>query len=364
MTFRFGRRLASVVVALTAATALLADAANAEPTESPARGKPTAAALRSCTGTRPITCTFDVAPGNYDVRVLLGSHHVAAETSVLAEARRQMLPAVSTKRGQVVERAFTVNVRVPESMPTGEEGTGTPGLTLTFNGPEPAVSGIGIAPATAEPVMYLAADSTVSDWLFGPKRGWGQALPQYFRAGVSIANYADSGESSVSWLARSTLFPTLKPLIRAGDYTLIQLAHNDKTTPEDRYVSNLTRLIDGVREQGGVPVLVTPPVRHLFAADGTITPTGRIVNSLGVDQPAVIRRLGAAEGLTVIDLTAMSQRLLEAMGEQASWSLYVGKQPDGSTDATHFNPDGARTLAGLVAQRIRDRGLPAAAYLR
>ena len=49
------------------------------------------------------------------------------------------------------------------------------------------------------PQLFVVSDSTAADWLNGPKHGWAQELPQYFRAGVSVANYA---------------------------------AHNDKTTPE------------------------------------------------------------------------------------------------------------------------------------
>ena len=50
---------------------------------------------------------------------------------------------------------------------------------------------------------------------------------------------------------------------------------------------NLTRLVNGVRERGGVPVLMTPPVRRLFS--GTkLTSTALHVNGQGVDLPAVI----------------------------------------------------------------------------
>ncbi|MDX8056774.1 rhamnogalacturonan acetylesterase, partial [Lentzea sp. BCCO 10_0798] len=55
-----------------------------------------------CSGTAPIKCSFNVAPGNYDVTVELGSTSKAANTSMSVEASRQVLNAVPTTSGQVV----------------------------------------------------------------------------------------------------------------------------------------------------------------------------------------------------------------------------------------------------------------------
>ncbi|NUP80800.1 MAG: hypothetical protein HOV96_24955, partial [Nonomuraea sp.] len=187
-------------------------------------------ALRSrCTGTSPITCHFDMQPGNYDVTVVLGDANAAGVTSVQAEARRTVLPTVSTAAGSYARYAFTLNVRQPEGQPTGQGGTGTPGLDLVFSGPAPKLNGIGLAAASG-PVLYLAGDSTVCDQPAAPYTGWGQQLPQYFGLGLSVANYGDSGESSGSFLSNSALFPTMKPLIKSGDMVLIQFGHNDKST--------------------------------------------------------------------------------------------------------------------------------------
>src|SRR5687767_10936682 len=82
---------------------------------------PAAAALPpQCSGTAPITCSFNVAPGNYDVTVELGSTTKAANTSMSVEARRQVLNAVSTTSGQVIRTTATVNVRSPVGQATGQ----------------------------------------------------------------------------------------------------------------------------------------------------------------------------------------------------------------------------------------------------
>jgi len=310
-----------------------------------------------------LVCSFDVPSGEYDLELALGSRTGAADTGVQVEARRTVLAPIGTAAGQLAVRSVTVDVRTPESMPDGQEGPGTPGLQVYLTGNAPALAGIQMLPLPHTPRLCVISDSTAADWLVGPKRGWAQALPQDFRAGISVANWAISGSSTASWLADPRMFPALAPQIRPDDEVLIQLAHNDKTTPGSEYRANLTALVNGVRARGGLAVLVTPPVRHLFAADGTITPTGRVVNNLGVDLPAVMRDVAARLHATLLDLTADSQALMERLGPTASWQIYVGIDAS-ATDATHFSPYGSTVIARLVADEIAAAHLPAAGFLR
>ncbi|MGO4759291.1 carbohydrate esterase, partial [Streptomyces sp. 2MCAF27] len=206
------------------------------------------------------------APGTYDVTAVLGGAD-AGSTAVTAESRRTLLAATPTAAGQRVERSFTVDVREPEGEPTGPSGS--PGLDLSFGGDAPRLADLKVTPARRAQ-LFLAGDSTVCDQIADPYSGWGQQIPQFFKRGLSVANYADSGESSGSFLADPRLFPTMRPLIRDGDTVLIQFAHNDKQTTAANYRANLTALIDGVRARGGAPVLVTPIVRRWFNTDGTL----------------------------------------------------------------------------------------------
>ncbi len=320
----------------------------------------TAALPPQCSGTAPIKCSFSVAPGNYDVTVELGSTTKAANTSVSVEARRQILDPVSTTAGQIVRTTATVNVRSPEGQPTGQGGNGTPGLQITFSGTAPAIGALAVTPATAPLVAYLAGDSTVCDQPTAPYTGWGQYLPTRLRNGAVVANYGDSGESSGSFLSNSALFPRMKPLIRSRDLVFIQLGHNDKETTATAFRDNLTRLVNGVRERGGVPVLMTPPVRRLFS--GTkLTGTALHVNNRGVDLPAVIRALGRSASVPVIDLTAKSRTLVETMGPSASQALFLTRE---AGDNTHFSARGGSEMANLVVQGVRELNLPLAGYLR
>ncbi|WEO94528.1 rhamnogalacturonan acetylesterase [Streptomyces sp. FXJ1.172] len=338
--------------ALTAATVTLCATLAATPAQ--ARPGPRPPGLENCT---PAACHFDVPPGTYDVTVRLGGR-AASSTAITGETRRSLLPETTVPAGAHVTRSFTVNVRTPEGEPTGPDGT--PGLDLALGGPAPALAGIQVTPAHRARQIILIGDSTVCDQPAAPYSGWGQQLPQYLRKGLSVANYADSGESTVTYLADPRLWGTVQPLIRPGDLVLVQLAHNDKTTDEATYRTNLETLVAGIRAKGGEPVLVTPIVRRWFSADGTLNnTTALLVNGLGVDLPAVIRSVAGAEHVPLIDLTANTKALVESLGVEGSKAIYLYTEEH---DNTHTSVHGATVYAGLVrdalvAMRLVPEGL-------
>jgi lysophospholipase L1-like esterase len=348
------RSAAAVVLGLGMLTATgVASAATAAPQALPT----------GCSGTSPIYCHYDVAPGNYDVIVSIGSSTSAGSTAMWVEARRLMLPTTATAAGTVTTYSFTINVRQPEGEPTGEGGTGTPGLDIHFTGSAPRVSAVSVRPASHPLVAYIAGDSTVCDQPTAPYTGWGQMIPASVGPGAVIANYADAGESSGSFLANPVLFPAIVAKVKAGDLVFIQFGHNDKTTTAADYRSHLTTMVDQVRAKGGVPVLVTPMVRHLFNGN-QLTPTAMQVNRIGVDLPAQMRAVGAALKVPVIDLTAKSAALVTSLGPTASAALYLRASVDGVTDNTHFSQYGATKMAALVLQGIREQHLSLVQYLR
>ncbi|WP_320778988.1 rhamnogalacturonan acetylesterase [Streptomyces sp. CRN 30] len=298
------------------------------------------------------TCHFDVPPGTYDVRVVLGGD-AASRTAISGETRRSLLPETAAGAGKRVVRSFTVDVRTPEGEPAGPEGS--PGLDLVIGGSAPALAGLRVTPAPHARQILLVGDSTVCDQPGDPYSGWGQQLPQYLRGGVSVANHADSGESTVSYLADPRMWDTVRPRVHRGDLVLIQLAHNDKTTDEATYRANLETLVDGVRAEGGRPVLVTPIVRRWFNADGTLdNGTALLVNGLGVDHPAVVRAVAAERGTPLIDLTARTKALVESLGVEDSKALYL---TDEKRDNTHTSAYGATVYAGFVRDALREQGL-------
>ncbi|WP_409468828.1 rhamnogalacturonan acetylesterase [Streptomyces sp. HC307] len=326
----------AVLAAVTLSAGLTAVPAHAAP-----EGDSGAA---NCTAT---TCHFDVPPGTYDVQVLLGGE-TASSTSIGGETRRALLPETAVAAGERAARSFTVNVRTPEGEPTGSDGT--PGLDLAIGGSAPVLADIRVTPARHARQIFLVGDSTVCDQPGDPYYGWGQQLPQYLRKGLSVANYADSGESTVTYLSDTRLWATVQPQIRSGDLVLVQLAHNDKTTDEPTYRANLEALVDGVRAKGGRPVLVTPIVRRWFNADGTLNNgTALLVNGLGVDHPAVIRSVAAERDVPLIDLTAKTKALVESLGVEGSKALYLYNE---KRDNTHTSVRGATAYAELVRDEL------------
>lgn len=312
----------------------------------------------NCTGTAPIVCHFDVDPGTYDVTAVLGGAE-AGSTDVTAEARRMMLAATETAAGEEITESFTVNVREPEGEPTGDSGS--PGLDLYFGGDAPRLADLTVT-ASDQPELFVAGDSTACDQHWDPYTGWGQELPQFFLQGLSVANYADSGESSGSFLANSALFPAMEPQIDEGDIVLIQFGHNDKKTTAEDFRANLTDLLDRVEARGGTGILVTPIVRRRFNDDGTLNNGAALhVNELGVDLPAEMRDLAADKDVPLIDLTALTKQRVEELGPEESEALYLTNEEG---DNSHTSERGATEFAGFVLDELRSQSLVPAELIR
>ncbi|MGY0070687.1 rhamnogalacturonan acetylesterase [Streptomyces sp. QTS137] len=342
------RRTAETVVAgaVAAATVVGGLGLSSAPAAARTRDHRPALGIENCTAT---ACHFDLPPGTYDVQVRLGGES-ASRTAIGGETRRTLLAETTAGAGQRVSRGFTVDVRTPEGEPTGPDGS--PGLDLTIGGAAPALADIRVTPAADRHTrqILVVGDSTACDQPGDPYSGWGQQLPQYLRKGVSVANHADSGESTVSYLGNPRLWDTVRSSIRPGDLVLIQLAHNDKTTDEATYRANLETMVAGVRAEGGEPVLVTPVVRRWFNTDGTLNnDTALLVNGLGVDHPAVVRAVASAAGVPLIDLTARTRALVESLGAEGSKALYLY---DEKRDNTHTSTHGATQFAALVRDEL------------
>jgi lysophospholipase L1-like esterase len=312
------------------------------------------AAFMKCTGTSPIRCSFGGPTGNYDVTVLLGGA-AAGTTIAQAEQGRIMLPSVMTAAGETKMFSFTVNVRQPEGEPVQvRPSNGTPGLDVYFSGAAPLLKGIGYAPTTKPFMIYIAGDSTTCDQPAG-LGGWGQSLPQFFDYPVSVANYADSGESSGSFLGNGKLFGAIKAAVKPGDWVFACFGHNDKTTSEASFHANMTAYVTQTRALGGFPLLLSPISRAQFNGN-TIGP--QHINSAGVNLPMVVKQVATETGAPFIDLTALTTTWLNGVGPTASQAFFNGQ-------VTHTTVAGANAIAAIVRDAIRQLGIPALnAYMR
>jgi lysophospholipase L1-like esterase len=324
---------------------------------------------------KPFYYSIRVPEGNWRVTLSLGDPAAASITTVKAESRRLMLENVTTAAGEIVERSFIVNVRTPRLEPPPLNAPGgtevrlnerergvlhwDDKLTLEFNGAAPAVGRLRLEPASDAPTVFLAGDSTVTDQPFEPAASWGQMLPRFLASDVAVANHAESGETMKSFFT-ALRFDKLLSAVRPGDYVFIQFGHNDSKSQWPQtyaeagttYDAYLRVYIAEVKRRGATPVLVTSVHRRSFDE------AGKIRNTHGAYLDAV-RAVGRTEGVTVIDLAAMSAVFYEALGPEMAPRAFNN---DGR-DATHHNNYGAYQLARCVVEGIRAAGLPLAERL-
>lgn len=207
------------------------------------------------------------------------------------------------------------------------------------------------------PTIFIIGDSTVEDNK-PPFRGWGWALPNHVREGVTVSNHAISGRSSRSFREEGRFEPVEKAMSE-GDMLLIQFGHNDEksderhTEPDSTFPEHLWRYCESALSHGAQPVLITPVCRRHFLGDGELLYTHG-------EYPQAIRRLAAEKSVPLCDLKQVSRELFLRLGPEKAAELFVrlapGENPDfpeGHDDQTHFNAEGAAVIAGLVARELR-----------
>lgn len=208
--------------------------------------------------------------------------------------------------------------------------------------------------------VYYIGDSTVArnNIHSYPQTGMSQGLSLYLTESVRIESHAKNGRSTKSFLDEGRFAPVEKAM-QPGDFLLIQFGHNDEkpdelrhTDPFGSYQEYLMRYIRAARAAGAYPVLVTSIARRRFDETGKFLP-----GSHG-EYPEAVRQLGAREGVPVADLTALSEAMLEKLGDEASKPLFVWP-----VDNTHLKYDGAVRMAGLLARELERFGEPYARLL-
>ena len=325
---------------------------NAETGGMPSVGTCAINQLSKCSGT-PLACHFGGEAGNYVVTVELGGAQ-AGETEVEAEYFRRMLTQTNAV-GETKRFSFVTNVRVYEGEPLrpdqdGSTSKGIPGLDIYFRGTTPRPISICYEKQSKPLMLWIEGDSTVTDQEDPAYSGWGQHLPQHFLSPISIANYADSGESSSSVLASAKLWPTIKAGMKPGDWVMVQLGHNDKDITAAAFKKNLGTMVADAKAAGAHMILVTPISRVGY------TLAEEHISSAGANLPQLIRELGKNENVPVIDLTVTTWNWIQTIKWQDYFAL--------GTDHTHTNQKGADIVSGFVRDAVKAQVPELAAYLR
>jgi len=293
--------------------------------------------------------SVDLQEGNYDVEVTLGDSKGTSDTTIKSESRRLMLENITTAQGEQVVRKFTANIRTPEIKDGSRVGLKPrekdylhwdQKLTLEFNGPLPCVAGVVITPAPEATTVFLLGDSTVTDQPYEPWNSWGQMLPRFFKPGIAVANYAESGESIRSSLSARRVKKVLS-LAKKGDYVFIQFGHNDMKSKQPdalaTYESDLTPMVKDIQGKGATAVLVTSMERK-----------GGVNKDTLAGYPDAVRRVAKSTEATLIDLHPMSRKLYQALGANLDAAFQ---------DGTHHNNFGSYEIAKCIVEGIRS-GFP------
>ncbi|WP_181306083.1 rhamnogalacturonan acetylesterase [Rufibacter sp. XAAS-G3-1] len=321
------------------------------------------------TSDSPFYFSVDVPEGNYKVTVTLGDLKGKSTATVKAESRRLMLEDIQTKPGEFVTKTLIVNIKDRKINGTRQVSLKPRELTkldwdnkltLEFD-LQPALAALEITKVEDQITVFLAGNSTVVNQNEEPWASWGQMIPRFFKPGVAIANHAESGLSLGSFISSNRLEKVLS-VIKPGDYLFVEFGHNDEKEkgpnagPYKSYTERLQLFAKEAKQKGAHLVILTPTARRSFNEQGQMT------NSHG-DYPDAARKVARQENVPLIDLTAQTTTLYEALGVEGSKNAFVIYPEQNLNDNTHFNPYGAYQIAKIVAEGIKANKLKLADYL-
>lgn len=218
--------------------------------------------------------------------------------------------------------------------------------------------------------LYIIGDSTAANKTpkAYPETGWGMELQAFFNADVKVDNRALNGRSTKSFRNEKRWQPILDSL-KPGDYVFIEFGHNDEKVDKPAvgvsladFKVNLVNYVKETRSKKAIPVLLTPISRRSFK-------DGVLIDSHG-DYPGVTRKVADSLNVPVIDMLVKTESLLTRLGDAESIKLFNHvdsgnvNYPQGKKDDTHLSPLGAKQIAGLVVQGIKELKLGLAKKLR
>ena len=220
--------------------------------------------------------------------------------------------------------------------------------------------------------IFIAGDSTAANKEVRayPETGWGMPFAYFFDSSVVVENRAKNGRSTRTFISEG-LWQKLIDDVHEGDYVFIQFGHNDEVpskidryTPPDAYKKNLAKFITETRSRSANPVLLTPVSRRQFDSSGHVRETH-------LEYSALVREVAKQFNVPLIDLDEKSRALLQKFGPENSRLLFMqldpGEHPNypaGRNDNTHFNELGARKMAQLVLEGIRELHLQLVQFIR
>lgn len=233
--------------------------------------------------------------------------------------------------------------------------------------------------------IYLIGDSTVADYSDNydpgkdyyktrfPVTGWGQVFQELFTKdelpnfeplfksdSIVIDDRARGGRSTRTFFQEGR-WRAVTDSLQEGDIVMMQFGHNDASEQKhERYVDIegykefLRLFVAQTKEKNAIPVILTPVCRNYPWKDG------RLENVHG-EYPQAAMDVAEETNTYLIDLNQLSMDAFSSKGRDYVTNHYfmnlpAGKYeayPDGQSDNTHFQPEGAKVVAKLVFEALK-----------
>lgn len=277
-------------------------------------------------------------------------------------------PASSAAPSEPELDATSQAISLSEAL-TGDGESSRDDVTASSAGGSPTTDSAALVPTK----VFVAGDSTVATYrdTASPtdQAGWGQMLHERLLELAVVDNRAVGGTTARSFIDFGH-FDKIAQDIAAGDTLLVQFGTNDGNKsakydhngqqipyyldPATDYKFYLAKYIELAETKGAHLVFVTPPPRNSAYCTGG--------NGTGAHAQAM-RELATERGIALSDLNQRSVDYLKAICPAPTPEDFFALRADGSVDGTHFQENGARILARLVAEGIADSGAPLGAYV-
>ena len=267
-----------------------------------------------------------------------------------------------------------------------------------------ALAALLCLPVNAAVKVHTIGDSTMAEYdeSTTDKRGWCMYLGSFFDSEfVTVNNRGKSGADTRGFYTGAAYWASVKSQMSAGDYLLIQFAHNDEgtvtygmdnleyaaycadhslpapgdargTNPQTTYRDMLRAFIDEARALDVTPVLVGPICRAYFQGND-IRRNGqhdlgdkfsKIENGVLYENQSLpagdstmsyvkaMKVVAAEKKVPFIDLTEATRQLYLSYGETQCLSLLFCQG-----DKTHTNAMGGNLIARAAAQLLKNEGV-------
>ncbi|WPR74032.1 rhamnogalacturonan acetylesterase [Algoriphagus sp. NG3] len=233
--------------------------------------------------------------------------------------------------------------------------------------------------------IYLIGDSTMADYSnYGgdedymkdryPVTGWGQVFQPFFTQdaigslkgliktdSVLVDDRARGGRSTRTFFEEGRWAAVYKELME-GDLVIMQFGHNDAAKEKtERYVTvegykEYVRLfVNQTREKGATPIVLTPVARNYPWKDGHL-------ENVHGEYDAAAKEVAVELDALMIDLNQRSMDYFSEKGQEyvtGNYFMNFGPglyeaYPEGQKDNTHFQPEGAKAVAALVLEGMKE----------